>query len=240
MPIRRIPIVVLRFWHRLATCDEVRALAHPAFRWLYGLTMQWTGHNNGVIEFTRRRHAALYGLDHREVFERARRDVIGTGLVMLTRSGGPHLPAQYALATLPIQATDKPPTIGAPHVPMSAENDGAPYVPYDANLGASHAPTWDVSRPIKNDPHIKIARASEYGKEKSQTAPSTVTDSSVHTSSQKGDATEANGQPNGEATGKPPSVPRVSGSEVDQAASAERPASDSRQNGPNLRLVRVH
>ena len=55
---------MLRFWHRLALTDEVRALAHPAFRWLYGLTMHWTGHNNGVIEFTRRRHAVLYGREY--------------------------------------------------------------------------------------------------------------------------------------------------------------------------------
>ena len=97
MAIKRQAVKVLRLWYRLSLTPEVQALSHPAFRWLYGVTMAWTGHNNAAIEFTRRRHAAQYGLDHREVFERARRDVLATGLVMRTRIGGRNLPDLYAL-----------------------------------------------------------------------------------------------------------------------------------------------
>jgi len=104
MPLHRQSVKVLRFWYRISLMSEVQALSHPAFRWFYGLTMQWNGHNNGVLEFTRRRHAAQYGLTHPEVFEKARRDVLGTGLVMVTYAGGHSVSAQYALVTLPIQA----------------------------------------------------------------------------------------------------------------------------------------
>ena len=91
MPIVRQPVAVLRFMRRLSGLPRVKALPHPAFRWLYGLVMEWTGYNNGVIEFTRRRHGSQHGLGHREVFERARREVLATGLVMRTRVGGRNL-----------------------------------------------------------------------------------------------------------------------------------------------------
>ena len=49
MAIKRQPVKVLRFWYRISLMPEVQALSHPAFRWLYGVVMAWTGHNNGVI-----------------------------------------------------------------------------------------------------------------------------------------------------------------------------------------------
>jgi hypothetical protein len=230
---------VLKLWYRMSLMPEVQALSHAGFRWLCGVSMNWSGLNSGAITFTQRRHGKAYGLSHPETFARARDEVIATRLVEMVYPGDRNQPAQYALTLVPYQVSLKA-AIATPTVATNLENLATPTVATESKIATPTVATCYAHRSNKNDPLYRIARASEYGKEKSQTDMATVTDSSVHTSSQEGDATEALGQPNGEVTGKPSSVPRVSGSDADQSASAERPASDSRQNGPNLRLVRVH
>jgi hypothetical protein len=182
MPVKRQPVKVLRFWYRLSKLPEVQALTHPARWWLYGVTMEWTGYNNAAIEFTRRRHAAQYGLDHREVFERARRDVLATGLVMRTRIGGRNLPDLYALTNVPVQVAVDRQNLGTSHAPTPLEILGAPDAPMDEKTGAPHAPNRDVSRPKKNGLHIMNARASEYRKEKTNSQTATPTTPAVATS----------------------------------------------------------
>jgi hypothetical protein len=103
MAIRGKPVKVLRLWHRMSLMPEVKELSHGAFRWLYALTMSWSGINNGALTFTQQRHGKDYRLAHPEVFERARDEVIATGLVLVVRRGGKNQPAQYALALVPIQ-----------------------------------------------------------------------------------------------------------------------------------------
>jgi len=153
MPLHRQSVKVLRFWYRISLMSEVQALSHPAFRWFYGLTMQWNGHNNGVLEFTRRRHAAQYGLTHPEVFEKARRDVLGTGLVMVTYAGGHSVSAQYALVTLPIQAPARTAQVGTGDVPSQPQKDGTGDVPSDAKTGTGDVPTRYGRRTNKTAPY---------------------------------------------------------------------------------------
>jgi hypothetical protein len=172
--------MVLRNCYRLMMMPEVQKLSHPARWWLYGLAMAWTGHNNGVIEFTRRRHAAQYGLSHPEVFEKARRDVLASGLVTMTYQGGHSVPAQYALASLPLQAPPRTSQVGTPPVPSNAEIVGTSPVPSDAKTGTSPVPTRYVSRTNKSASHIKIARASEYRKLISNPTAVSLTEHSAH------------------------------------------------------------
>jgi hypothetical protein len=147
MPLRRQSVKVLRNWYRISLMPEIKSLSAQARWWLYGVAMAWTGYNNGVIEFTRRRHGAQYGLSHPEVFERARRDVLDTGLVLVTSAGGSGVPATYALANMPIQATAN---VGTSGVPSMREKDGTSHVPSEAKSGTSGVPSRYVSRTIKN------------------------------------------------------------------------------------------
>jgi hypothetical protein len=149
MPIRRQSVKVLRNWYRLSLMPELQPLSAHARWWLYGVAMAWSGYNNGVIEFTRRRHAAQYGLSHPEVFERARRDVLDAGLVLMTSNGGSGVPATYALANMPIQATAN----GTADVPSNPQKDGTADVPSEPKSGTSDVPSRYVSRTIKNGPY---------------------------------------------------------------------------------------
>jgi len=150
MPITRPSVKVLRFWYRISTFSEVRALPHPAFRWLYGIVMAWTGYNNGAIEFTRRRHGSLYGLDNPGVFERARKDVLDTGLVMMTQAGGNSVPAKYALVNQPMQVNIR---VGISKVPSKQKKDGIAEIPSDAKSGTSQIPSRYLSDTVKTAPY---------------------------------------------------------------------------------------
>ena len=176
MSVRRQPVKVLRFWYRLSVRPEVQALSHPAFRWLFALVMQWTGHNNGAIEFTRNRHAAPYRLNFPEVFIKARADVLATGLVMVTRAGGRNLPAQYALVNQPLQVAVTAPIFGTPPVPTPSKILGTAPVSMASNPGTAPVPNRYCSSTNKSELHIKIARASEYRKEKCTMQNATSTD----------------------------------------------------------------
>jgi hypothetical protein len=99
----RKAVKVLRLWYRMSKMSEVQSLSAVSRWWLYGVTMEWTGFNNGVIEFCRIRHGTAWGLDDRKVFARARRDVLATGLVEMVREGGRNLPARYLLTLVEIQ-----------------------------------------------------------------------------------------------------------------------------------------
>lgn len=145
MAIKRQSVTVLRFWYRISTGQEARTLSHPAFRWLYGLCMSWSGHNNGAIEFTRRRHGAQYGLGRQGVFERARRDVLATGLVMRTRPGGRNLPDLYALALVPLQVAANDQILGPSASPTARKILGPAESPIEAQTGPSPSPNWTLS-----------------------------------------------------------------------------------------------
>jgi hypothetical protein len=159
---------VLRFWDRISGLQEVMALAPTARWWLYGVTMSWTGHNNGVIEFTRRKHAAPYGLTDRKVFERARRDVLATGLVQMTRQGGRNLPALYFLTRIVVQAA--PPSLrrieSSARIKFGAEMLGGSQPTLHEKTWGSRPPNREFETPKEIDLHIKIARASDLEKEK--------------------------------------------------------------------------
>jgi hypothetical protein len=150
MPIKRQSVKVLRLWYRMSLMPEVQALSHPARWWLYGVVMAWTGFNNAAIEFTRRRHAAHYGLAHPAVFMRSRRDVLATGLVMRTRIGGRNLPDQYAISIVPLQVAVGGQNLGTPRVPTAQEIVGTPDVPMDAKTGTRRVPNRYTSRTKEN------------------------------------------------------------------------------------------
>jgi hypothetical protein len=153
MPIRRQSVKVLRFWYRLSGLPEVQKLSHPAFRWLFGVVMQWTGYNNGVIEFTQRRHAAQYRLEHPAVFEKASREVLATGLVEIIRAGGRNLPALYALTNVPRQAS-----VATSHVVTSSKILATSPVAMDEKIATSRVANCYVSRSKENGPY-KESRA---------------------------------------------------------------------------------
>jgi hypothetical protein len=128
MPIIQKSATVLRFGHRMLLQPEAVALPHPARLWLYGVAMEWTGFNNGVIEFCRHRHGQKYALDDRKMFQRARRLVLDTGLVEITRDGGENLPALYLLTRTKVQARPpiqgRSPIVGGGRPPVHAETGG--------------------------------------------------------------------------------------------------------------------
>jgi hypothetical protein len=165
MPITRKPVKVLRFWHRISLMPSVQALKHPARWWLYGVVMEWSGHNNGAIEFTRAVHASQFGLSHPAVFARARRAVLATGLVMRSRIGGRNLRDQYFIVILPIQVPIAP-RLGTRGVPTDSEIVGTPRVPTEMKTGTPRVPSWYTSRTTEADLHRRNARASEYAKKK--------------------------------------------------------------------------
>jgi hypothetical protein len=149
MAVRSTPIKALRLFNRLARMPEVQKLSHPAFRWLYGVVTAWTGHNNGSIEFTRRRHAALLALDHPAVFDKARADVLASGLVMRTRIGGRNLADHYAIVLEPMQVN----ILGTCRVPTTQKNLGTPDVPTASKTGTSRVPNRYAPRTKENDPY---------------------------------------------------------------------------------------
>lgn len=102
MAVKRQSAKALRLFHSMSLTDHVRALPHPAFRWLYGVTMEWNGHNNGAIVFTESRHGKKYGIAGKAVFATARDRVLATGLVTMV-PGGRNRPAFYALANEVLQ-----------------------------------------------------------------------------------------------------------------------------------------
>jgi len=104
MGIHSKSVKVLRLAYRMTLMPTVRELSPPARLWLEGVTLQWTGYNNGVLEFTQERHGTAWGLGDTRGFNRARSQVLATGLVTQTRKGGRGLPALYCLTAIPIQA----------------------------------------------------------------------------------------------------------------------------------------
>jgi len=164
VPIKRQSVKVLRFWYRLSMETKVQELSHSAFRWLFGLTMQWTGHNNGAIEFTRRRHGPQYGLDAGGVFEHARDEVLQTGLVLRTPRANRNQPDTYALVTVPLDVRLDRSNIGTPEaahsnflgtptVPPKEEILGTPAVPPKPKSGTPTVPSWYASRTKKTGVH---------------------------------------------------------------------------------------
>lgn len=168
MPITRKPVKVLRFWDRISLMPSVQALKHPARWWLYGVVMQWSGHNNGAIEFTRGVHAKQFGLGHPAVFARARRDVLATSLVQRTRIGGRNLRDQYAIVILPFQVPVGL-RLGTRSVPTRPEIPGTPRVPMSLKTSTPRVPSRYTSRTNETDLHKKNARASDLAKSKTLT-----------------------------------------------------------------------
>jgi len=194
MAITKTSVTVMRYWNRVAESAPARSLSHPAFRWLYAVIKQWNGHNNGVIEFTRRRHGAVHGLDHHEVFERARKEVMDAGLVLCTHPGGRNLPALYALAGERLQAPHGRPVVGAPRAPTAPEILGALDAPMEAKTGALDVPNWSVRRPKESELHIRNARASDLEKEKYDCTTVPVITATAPTSANPSNATESSGK----------------------------------------------
>lgn len=193
MPLTRQSVKVLRFWYRLSGSAEVQQLSHPAFRWLFAVVMQWTGHNNGAIEFTRRRHAAQYALHHPNVFEKARRDVLASGLVMMTHRGGHSMPAQYALTTQPLQVAPRGGQVGTSPIPTITKIVGTSPIPSDAKTGLSPIPTRYVSDTNKTASHRRSS-ARLNRKAFSQPQQATVTASQVATEANPDAGQGKNGQ----------------------------------------------
>jgi hypothetical protein len=168
-------VKVLRLYYRIVTRPEARNLSHTAHRWLSAILFEWTGENNGVIEFARGKHGAPNGLGDRKVFERARDEVLKTGLVAITREGGRNLPTLYAITLIPYQAT--PPSLGGPQPPTTGKILRGSKPPTGQKTRGSQPPNWGSTTPKENDLHIKIARASDYGKEKCDSHTPTLVNS---------------------------------------------------------------
>jgi hypothetical protein len=128
--------------------------------------MAWTGFNNGVIEFTRSGHGMRYGLTDRKVFERARRDVLATGLVSMTRKGGRNLAATYMLTNVELQASPIALNLRGLEPPTTAEILGGLEPPIEHFSGGLEPPNRGSTTPKEFGPHIKNARASDLRKEK--------------------------------------------------------------------------
>jgi len=145
------PVKVLRFLYRMMTRPEVQRLPHPAFHWLFGLILQWTGYNNAVLEFARKKHGTVYGLGDRKVFERARDDVLKTKLVEVTREGGRNLPTLYALTLIPRQAA--PSVLGGRQPPTTEKILGGRQPPMEQKTGGRQPPNWGSATPKENGSH---------------------------------------------------------------------------------------
>jgi hypothetical protein len=191
MPIRRQAVKVLRFWYRISTSAEARALSHPAFRWLYGITMAWTGYNNGAIEFTRRRHGPLYGLRNPGVFDRASKEVIGSGLVMVAAVGGNSVPAKYTIVNAPVQVSSHALDNGTSEIPSRVQINGTSKVPSRAKSGTSEIPSRYLRGTVKTT-NIRRSRARLNRKRLSQPqrAPLTAQQSVTATNSDSCHANE--------------------------------------------------
>jgi hypothetical protein len=176
MPITGKSVQVLRFWYRISLMPCVQALSCPARWWLYGVVNEWTGQNNGAIEFTRAVHGSQFGLGHPAVFDRARRAVLTTGLVMRSRVGGRNLRDQYVIVILPVQVPVGL-RLGTPRVPTGSEILGTPRVLTELKTGTRRVPSWYTSRTKESDPHKRNARASEYAKRKPLASTERLTDS---------------------------------------------------------------
>lgn len=168
---KKTPSVVLKRWDAMRQTPEVQAMGHTAFRMVEGITMEWTGHNNGAIEFTQLRHGRLYGLSHGEVFAKALREVLASRLVFVTQQGGRNRAAQYALATVPLQVSPAKP-IGTRHVAMNLGLLAPPDVVMNAEIASSPAADCYTARSSERSTYIKNARAharaSDIGKEKTE------------------------------------------------------------------------
>jgi hypothetical protein len=179
MPVKRQSVKVLRFWYRMSLLPEVRALSHAARWWLYGVILEWTGFNNGVIEFTRQRHGAMYGLGDSRVFARARRDVLKTGLVEITRDGGSNLPALYFLTRTIRQAS--PPGAWVTTSPNGARNAWVTTTPNGEENRVTTSPKLGDHVTQENRPVLKNARASECRNAISNSHDPLSTESHSHT-----------------------------------------------------------
>ncbi len=177
MPIKRQPVKVLRFWYRISLLPEVQGLSALARWWLYGVVTQWTGHNNGVIEFCRRRHATAYGLGDSRVFGRARRDVLATGLVQMTREGGRNLRAMYFLTLTAQQAS--PPILGRRQHPTGENIVGCPQHPMDEKTGCPQHPNRVTTTPKEFANFPRKTHPSLIRKEKSAKPNLTATEIAV-------------------------------------------------------------
>ena len=118
-------INLLRESNRVLNSVEAQALPHAAFRWLYGILMVWNGHNNAAIQFTRRRHGANYGLASAKTFEAARKIVLQSGLVKVTREGNRGRPHCYGITVIKYEAQPDG-KLGHPWGPSEAEKLGHP------------------------------------------------------------------------------------------------------------------
>lgn len=174
MPLKSQSVTVMRFWHRMSGLPEVEELSHAARWWLYGVTFQWTGFNNGIIEFARLKHGKRYGLDDSRVFARARQDVLDTGLVEVTRHGGPNLPTLYFLTRAVRQAS--PPSSLVTTSPNSQENPLVTTSPNAAKNRVTTTPNLGDYDTKENRPALKIARASEYRTEISDPTVTSLTE----------------------------------------------------------------
>jgi hypothetical protein len=168
---KKTPAAVLKLWDRMRQTPEVEAMGHTAFRMIEGLTLEWSGHNNGAIEFTQRRHGRLYRLSHPETFDNALREVLASKLVLVTHPGGPHRAAQYALAIVPIQVAPREP-IATRHVAMDLGLLATADVVMDIEIATPPVADHYDGRSNEKSSYIKNAgarvRASEIGKEKTE------------------------------------------------------------------------
>jgi hypothetical protein len=177
MPIMRKSVKVLRFWYRMSLRPEVKALSHSGRWWLYGVVMQWSGANNGIIEFAKSRHGAALGLGHTITFRRAQEEVLATRLIEISRQGGRNKPTLYLIPSLPIQASPNGKFLGSPHDPMDAMSLGSPDDPMTPDSWVTTSPK--LGRPMTqgNTATLKNARASENRKRFSDPAATSLTKS---------------------------------------------------------------
>ena len=168
---KKTPAVVLKRWDAMRQTPEVQAMGHTAFRLVEGITMEWTGHNNGAIEFTQVRHGEPCGLSHNSVFAKALREVLASRLVFVTQRGGRGRAAQYALATVPLQVAPTKP-IATRHVAMDLESLATRDVVIAPGIATPRAADCHTARGNENMTYIRNARvrvrASYIGNEKTE------------------------------------------------------------------------
>jgi hypothetical protein len=175
---KKTPLAVLKRWDAMRQMPEVQALSHTAFRMIEGIAMEWSGQNNGAIEFTQRRHGRNYGLSHPEVFDKALSEVLASRLVFVTQPGGRNRATKYALATVPLQVAPTKP-IATRHVAMDLEFIATPGVVIDSGIATPRVADCYTARSNDKSPYIRNARAharaSEIGKEKSESESHAMT-----------------------------------------------------------------
>jgi hypothetical protein len=161
----RTLLKVLKCWDALRRTPEAQAMSPRAFRLLTGIAMEWDGHNNAAIIFTRGEHGTAVGLGHPETFDGALAEVLESKLIVRTRKGGPNRPAKYAIAIEPFQMDpEKAPRRRRAKKRISISTDSVPIVstdsvPIDPQTGTNSVPSRYEIRTNNFSPHNKNARA---------------------------------------------------------------------------------